>query len=57
MAHRTDQQQQQPSPAPLTPRPNPILAEPATPQACAEDYAAGADVRRAMDQQQQRGRA
>jgi hypothetical protein len=36
----------------LTPRPNPILAEPATPEACAADYAQAAEVRRVMDQQQ-----
>jgi hypothetical protein len=36
----------------LTPRPNRILAEPATPQRCAEDYAQAAEVRRVMDQQQ-----
>ncbi|MFB8772120.1 hypothetical protein [Streptomyces broussonetiae] len=29
----------------LTPRANPIASEPATPEACAEDYADGADIR------------
>lgn len=29
----------------LTPKPNQILAEPATPQRCADDYADGADIR------------
>jgi hypothetical protein len=37
----------------LTPRPNQILAEPATPAACQRDYTAGADVRARMDQQDQ----
>jgi hypothetical protein len=35
----------------LAPRPNPILAEPATPEACQADYAAASDVRARMDQQ------
>lgn len=50
MTNRTDQPAQQPSPA-LTPQPNRILAEPATLAACARDYAAGADVRQTMAQQ------
>lgn len=33
----------------LTPRKNPILAEPATPDACARDYEAAADVRERLD--------
>jgi hypothetical protein len=36
----------------LTPRRNRIVAKPATPQRCAEDYAQAAEVRRVMDQQQ-----
>ncbi|MFD8234022.1 hypothetical protein ACFV20_19340 [Streptomyces sp. NPDC059696] len=35
----------------LTPQPNRILAEPATPENCAADYAQGADIRDRMDQQ------
>jgi hypothetical protein len=46
---------QQPSPA-LPPQPNRILAEPATPAACARDYAAGADVRQTMAQQDAKAR-
>lgn len=38
----------------LTPQPNPILAEPATPETCARDFAAGADVRQAMARQEAR---
>jgi hypothetical protein len=37
-----------------TPQPNQILSEPATPQACAEDYANGADVRAQMAKQEAR---
>jgi hypothetical protein len=37
----------------LTPRPNPILAEPATPQRCAEDYAQAADIRDRLGWQDQ----
>ncbi|MFC7983828.1 hypothetical protein [Streptomyces sp. NPDC057336] len=44
MTDRNGQQPQQHSPA-LTPQPNPILAEPATPAACQADYAQAADVR------------
>ncbi|MFF8953865.1 hypothetical protein ACF09I_34465 [Streptomyces sp. NPDC014940] len=43
MANRTDQPPEQHSPA--QPQPNQILAEPATPQACQQDYADAADVR------------
>ena len=53
MEHRTDQPDQQPS---LTPQPNQILAEPATVQACAADYADGADVRDVMAQQERNQR-
>lgn len=35
----------------LTPRPNPILAEPATVELAQRDYADGADVRQRLDQQ------
>ncbi|MFE6225462.1 hypothetical protein [Streptomyces sp. NPDC057854] len=35
-----------------TPRPNPILAEPATPAACARDYEAAAAIRATIDKQQ-----
>ncbi|WP_159058993.1 hypothetical protein [Streptomyces scabiei] len=49
MGHATDQPTPEPSPAPL--RENPIFRQPATVQACQQDYAAGADVRRRMDQQ------
>ncbi|WP_179272379.1 hypothetical protein [Streptomyces sp. XY006] len=40
----------------LTPQPNQILAEPATPQRCAEDYAQAADIRDRMDQQDRQHR-
>jgi hypothetical protein len=36
----------------LTPQPNQILAEPATPELCAQDYADGADIRQTMAQQE-----
>lgn len=49
MAHRTDQPPAQHSPEP--PREKPIFRQPATVQACQQDYEAGADVRRRMDQQ------
>lgn len=29
----------------LTPRENPIMSEPATPEACQQDYADGSDIR------------
>jgi hypothetical protein len=38
----------------FTPRPNPIIAEPATPEACQADYAAAADVRARLDTQDAR---
>ncbi|MEU3851747.1 hypothetical protein [Streptomyces sp. NPDC029554] len=41
---------EQPDP---TPRPNQILAEPATPQRCAEDYAQAADIRDRLGWHQQ----
>jgi hypothetical protein len=47
----------EPQPEPdLTPQPNPILAEPATVEACAQDYADGADVRDVMAQQERNQR-
>ncbi|MFI9339989.1 hypothetical protein ACIG0D_01735 [Streptomyces sp. NPDC052773] len=51
---RTDPPDPQPSPQP--PQPSRVLTEPATVAACASDYAAGADVRRAMDRQDARHR-
>jgi hypothetical protein len=39
-----------------TPRPNQILAEPATVQACQQDYADSADVRERLDEQIRGGR-
>lgn len=42
MPERTDQAPDQPS---LTPQPNRIMSEPATPEACQQDYADAADVR------------
>lgn len=39
-----------------TPRPNPILAGPATVADCARDYQDAADVRRRLDQQIAGGR-
>lgn len=44
------EQQPQP-PSPLTPQPNRILAEPATPATCTADYTAAADVRARLDDQ------
>lgn len=55
MGHRTDQEQQQPSPA-QQPKPNSILRQPATVEACQADYAAGADIRQAMARQEARRR-
>lgn len=40
----------------LTPQPNAILAEPATVEACQQDYDAAADVRQTMAQQEARQR-
>ncbi|MFE2353451.1 hypothetical protein [Streptomyces parvulus] len=40
--------EQQPEQPDLTPQPNRILAEPATPAACRQDYAAGADIRQRL---------
>lgn len=54
MPESTDQPPEQPSPT--QPQPSSVLAEPATVEACAQDYADGADVRHTMDQQQARGR-
>jgi hypothetical protein len=53
MPERTDQAPDQPS---LTPQPNPILAEPATVDACKQDYDAAADIRQTMTQQEARQR-
>ncbi|WP_329616444.1 hypothetical protein OG244_28360 [Streptomyces brevispora] len=39
---------------PTTPRENPIVAEPATPDACRRDYENGADVRATVARQQAR---
>ncbi|MEU6597883.1 hypothetical protein [Streptomyces flaveolus] len=47
--------EQQPEPD-RTPRANSILAEPATVDACARDYAAGADVRQTLAAQEARQR-
>lgn len=41
---------------PTLPRPSSVLAEPATVQACARDYASAADVRRTMGTQTRRAR-
>ncbi|MFJ6905586.1 hypothetical protein [Streptomyces griseoluteus] len=43
---RTDQPNSQPSPA--QPQSNQILAEPATVQACAKDYADAGDIRQRL---------
>jgi len=55
MPERIDPPADQPSPS-LAPQPNQILAQPATVEACARDYAAGADVREVMAQQEARQR-
>jgi hypothetical protein len=52
---RNGQPAGQPSPT-LAPQPNRILAEPATPAACAADYEAGADVRQTLAAQEARTR-
>ncbi|MEU0671343.1 hypothetical protein ABZ330_00325 [Streptomyces sp. NPDC006172] len=54
MANRTDPPPEQPSPT--VPRPNAILAEPATVQACQQDYAGAAEVRRTLAAQEARQR-
>ncbi|MFF7096388.1 hypothetical protein ACFY9A_28935 [Streptomyces rubradiris] len=36
---------EQPTEPDLTPQPSPILAEPATPATCQQDYAQAADIR------------
>ncbi|MEU7962385.1 hypothetical protein AB0D09_02780 [Streptomyces sp. NPDC049097] len=54
MAERTDQPLPQPTPASatlLSPQPSRILAEPATVEACAQDYADAGDVRARLLQQ------
>lgn len=43
-------------PTPRAPRPNQILAEPATIDACRADYQAGADVRQTIARQDARAR-
>lgn len=48
--------EQQTSPADMAKQPNQILAQPATVQACQQDYANAADVRQAMTQQEARQR-
>lgn len=55
MAHGTDKPPEQNSPA-QQPRPNSILRQPATVEACQADYAAGADIRQAMARQEARRR-
>lgn len=47
--------QQQPQPD-LKPKPNQILAQPATVQACRRDYDQGADVRQTLAAQEARQR-
>ncbi|MFB7597231.1 hypothetical protein [Streptomyces sp. NPDC056160] len=47
-------EQQRDSEPDLTPRPNAVLAEPATVQACQQDYAAAADVRQTLAAQEAR---
>jgi hypothetical protein len=54
MGHATDQPTTQPTPAP--PRPNPIFRQPATVESCRQDYEAGADIRRRLDNQIKAGR-
>jgi hypothetical protein len=53
---RNGQTQGEPTPVSLAPQPNRILAEPATVQACAADYAAAADVRQTLAAQEARTR-
>ncbi len=50
----SDQQPQQHTPADMAKQPNQILAQPATVQACQQDYAQGAGVREVMAQQEAR---
>lgn len=50
---RTQQHPEQPTP---TPRPNRILAQPATPAACAADYEAAANIRARLNQQNAAGK-
>ncbi|WP_432136805.1 hypothetical protein [Streptomyces sp. bgisy154] len=59
MHERNGQPQAQPTPTPepdLTPRPNPILAQPATPATCRQDYEAATDVRHTLATQETRAR-
>ncbi|MGW3110533.1 hypothetical protein [Streptomyces sp. NPDC001091] len=46
---------QQPEPRDLTPRPSPVVYEPASVDTCRQDYEQGADVRSRLDQQIQNG--
>lgn len=41
-------EQEQPEPTPAQPQPNPIYREPATVEACQQDYADGADIRQRL---------
>lgn len=43
---RTEQEQPQPTPA--QPQPTPIYRQPATVEACQQDYADGADIRQRL---------
>ncbi|MFI1701976.1 hypothetical protein ACH419_39350 [Streptomyces bobili] len=54
MEHGTDNPPEQPSPA--APRPNQILAQPATIAACKQDYADAVDVRQVLAAQEARQR-
>lgn len=45
MPERTEQPDQQPTPAPELP---PLYRQPATVEACQQDYAEGADIRRRL---------
>lgn len=56
MPDSTQQPQAQPTPTSRAPQPNRIIAEPATVQACAADYAAAADVRQTLAAQEARQR-
>ena len=55
MPERTDQHPEQPTPSPWSPPPGRILSQPSTVQQCRAEYAAAADVRHRMDQQDARG--
>jgi hypothetical protein len=51
---RNGQRQDQPTPGAVAPQPNRILAEPATPALCQQDYADSADVRQTLAAQEAR---